>query len=1356
MSLLSQLLVRLAAYWPIVLIVTGSSILLLSLLVYRKLKKGRRTQGPEAKKTAAGEAAAPAEPEVEMLPPTPMPSPRHVRRTVSRGFRALRERVTNAKLRYRTPCFLILGAERAGKTTVLDQLMPEQVAPADSTEALGCRWHFFDRAVAIEVDGRLLVPGAQASAGEKAWNALHRALRFHRPERPIDGIILTIPASDVFGARRLDDDALVTRARAIFDRLLNAQRILGVRIPVYMLVTKCDLLPGFQDFCTAVPEEKQEETFGWSNPYALESAFVPEWIDEAFDSLSADLLEVQTELLARGAAEAPDEMFQFSSTFRAMHRPLRSFAAELCRQSTYQESFFFRGLYFTGDGTSDPAERLADSAYRDAEPADARGVATLPALPANLAVSRDPYFVRDLFREKIFGEIGLARPVSGSRISRNRTILGLQAAILAIVVIGGLGIWRADVVLERENGLLLSVLDDIEADLRFLDEVSARQGTGSEEWNAMLGDRVFPLLSSMARVNENRLASVFLPSSWASPLHWQISESMRQGFTNVILPSMYGAVLAKADSLVSPPAPEFETAVAIDGGELPRYLSAVVDLGRNIERYDTVTFLGSEDTELQNMADLVLYLFDEELPPEFLGNERYHRIALWESYGQRITPRDRPTFGDDVVARAELLLQDYYDGLIYRLENINLRFESAEQVQRLTAEDLADFRQLRADLAEVERVLDGSEPFWFDDTEEISPSLLVILDSIPATPLTAPSLIAQNFEEMFYRVRREKLQELHYRLDPFRGGERGVTPTEANMALSPQLATLQAALDTLFNQPFIAAGAGPSTGPTLPPGGRIAWDVTSLDRALLEYSQFETFLAERRQVDTPGMARLIQGLAAVQLESRMSAAVRQAMRPEPPAYAFGLRDRERDLRTRIAAFQEPSRRLVQLLGITDQLGMVETYDEIATAFVDQAVEMLREVDALLEEGGAYRPLGGTLANWNGQQPAIVPAFRARDAEELERYLAEQRNRIRFLVDNLAAPVLGGLLADPLAPYLPSAGENVNALVAKWAGLVEELDRYEAQSGSSSVEVLEQFVREEMTAADLPTCVANSGRPAASGSDFFLLARNRLRNQLYTRCQLLAVERAAAEYGETQRFFNANLAGRFPFARGDGGPGPGMEADVASLRQFYTLYDAMGIYRAVVNEPGAARFLEEMGEVRAFLQPLLDPEAQPGSPAFNLAVEFRANRADERGGDQIVDWTLAVGETPVSYRSAEAQTTTWRPGAPAGLTLRWALQSAERPEAEGYVGGSVAERDASFRYEGRWSLLRLLQNHVAAGSENGGGYLLRFEVPTIRLVGEAGAAPSEGAQVFMNVRLDHPQGGTAPALPIFPVQAPDFR
>src|SRR5690606_26487381 len=139
-------------------------------------------------------------------------------------------------------------------------------------------------------------------------------------------------------------------------------------------------------------------------------------------------------------------------------------------------------------------------------------------------------------------------------------------------------------------------------------------------------------------------------------------------------------------------------------------------------------------------------------------------------------------------------------------------------------------------------------------------------------------------------------------------------------------------------------------------------------------------------------------------------------------------------------FQEPSSRLIQIIDIADQSSLIDLYDELGAIYFGEAMSMLAEVDALLEEGGLYRPVGSSLTAWNGAEPAYAAAFRTRSTDELERYLEQQRTRARFLVTNFAAPLLAGLTADPLARYLEAEQGGARALIDKWTALVTELDR----------------------------------------------------------------------------------------------------------------------------------------------------------------------------------------------------------------------------------------------------------------------------------------------------------------------------
>jgi type VI secretion system protein ImpL len=140
--------------------------------------------------------------------------------------------------------------------------------PGDSR---ACDWYFYDHGIVIDVKGDLIVSQNDLYSNEQDWRLLLDLLANHRSKRPLDGIILTISAEELLG--KLPHELLMRRADRLYMKLWEMQRTLGVRLPVYFLITKCDLVAGFSSFCQEIPEENQQDILGWSNPYSIETSF---------------------------------------------------------------------------------------------------------------------------------------------------------------------------------------------------------------------------------------------------------------------------------------------------------------------------------------------------------------------------------------------------------------------------------------------------------------------------------------------------------------------------------------------------------------------------------------------------------------------------------------------------------------------------------------------------------------------------------------------------------------------------------------------------------------------------------------------------------------------------------------------------------------------------------------------------------------------------------------------------------------------------------------------------------------------------------------------------------------------------
>lgn len=1312
----------------------------------------------------------------------------------ARAMRALRGHVTRRDYRYRLPWFLLVGEERSGKTTLLaDSGMKLPLGrPAEQLHGVrqGVSWYFFDRGVVLDVAGELVLRADSETSNARAWATLSRLLQKHRPERPIDGVVLTIPCTDLIAGRQLAPEQrarIEQKATCLYRKLWQAQKQLGMSFPVYIVITKCDQVPGFQGFCRELPERMRGEMFGWSSPFTLETAYRPEWIGEAFHSVYRYLFQAQVELLAEcGDVADRDRIFLLPSEMQQLRAPLQLYLDQIFKESSFHDSFFFRGLYFCGDAGEDAA----------AHPALPPAAGTLPVRPPEewLEASPDPFappppalevpqerrpaFVRDLFERKVFLEDMLARPLDKVRLSRNRTAFVAQVLSLAIPIFGTLGLLVTYAGQERRRDDLLHLLTREEKDLREVkSEHSPRRsgprlsdfyegaygqssslgprvdGTAARYSEAVLtqaaprpaqladspadavavpvsqetSDNEQNLLAAMSKVETGSLYSVFIPSSWFSDINTRTRESVVAAFKYVILDGLWHELNETTESFLNARIQDrFESAPlsAYPGVPSGAYAAPATGSRDASPLYDQSYIPGDDGT---------LHGYIERF------NELRANRALYE--GMMVKGSGSL---DNLLALAVYL---GHQVPTESFDTNNRLFRQA--LQRAIGRPLdppSDRAQAQVKAKVAEMIEELYQRSFEGQTSAVSYAYL--------------SDIAQT-EALLSRPEYTWLST--YVFDA-RSSFHG-------MALSSGLRELRMALEGLSRESFMAAGG--TAVPLRPrlPRRQMIWDGERLRHAAALCADYERFAAGRGDYAKP-LDDSVRQAALARLKANVTALVADAQRYQSVPAAAGQSALLSSLEAEVRSLRAEQESLSQLLAATDRLG----FDPgLRQALAGQVSELVGDVDEQFRGARLYATANRDFSWWDGSKPFAASAFGAANADELAAYLDVQRKHLSHLSRDLATPLLD---------FASAHNVPVRTGGVPWGELNAALDAYDAKQPGNPLGTLEGFILVEMDKTDISRCQELGGGTGASWSlDFFIRRRNTLLNTLRVRCAELATARdledrelaesrrlgSLSNYQEIADRFNATLGGRFPF--GDPLGRPYADARPEDVLAFFRLFDqklpaaraALADNRERLGEEAAAAgdFLDRLEKVRVLFASALEKKT---APALDFNVAFRVNREHEEGGNQIIDWTLDVGAAKYRYLDKQMEGR-WVVGEPVRLTLRWANDSPVVPaDPDASPDFRTRDRVVVFEYRDRWALLSMLTRQRPSPSDfspygvDAEASTLKFTIPT-RASGslyneQPDALRSSLARVFMRLSLAAP-GAKEPLPWPFPAAAPQL-
>ncbi len=1206
-----------------------------------------------------------------------------------------------------------------GTSAALDALCRGwRLTPVGEPAWFGRIWNDAEGLVIAEPNDVFAMQAADRRLG--AARRLLRAVLRNRAGRPLDAIVWVIPADALItedGEPREMSAVALESSR----KLIALQRQIGLMLPLYIVVSNCNVLPGFDDLADGLKSAASGTTLGWASPYASRRTYEDAWLDEAFASMRAALAETIVELGTLNGSVG-DALFLLPQRLDRLRVPLRERVDLVLRGATDGTAPLLRGIYCIGEVPDRQAAEESSSG---------------PVLRVNA-----PAFAGRLWHDVLLSGQGLALPMPRVLALRTRwhRVATVCAAALAVCWCAGMAIswWHL-----RSDARTLSAAYDSLTIARATYRESDRGEAAAT--NALRSAR-----DALLKVPRWQLSSPFMPFSYVF-LEGRLADAQRHVLGGLVFEPLHDRLtdqLMQSSCGSSAAADTDATQQATTRPqELPAFIAGtqlVNEAAKNehwIGQYNELVQAGSGN--LAMLTQLMREVTGVQLALDHVADRAQIDAAL------RATTLEGGTVSlDDAQAasarqRVSACFEQSFDTWFDEVYADSTLTANAAQVQTLLARlrtpgavptDTA-LSTLANGIDALAAQVDAADHGWASARDkELVPGLTATFDTaqrlqlIGAAPVQAVLAHEQEARTAF---------DARWLANGNLPGVLSTTPANG-LQLSADLPPLREALHTLLAQPFAATDG--NTGPMIR-----SVDAGTVQRALAVLPAYRQYVAGPL-VQAPDSYR------AALLAAAGNEAVKSMLAALSTPTQLAAQQGTSSIADAAAQFDALHKSALDLIAAFDSLGRDDLATSVALRVSDAALVVLRSADAQLQALAPFRPVRGDFSDWDGRTGGSLRAFGANSPQSLQAYLAAQAAAVAELADGPAGAL------DWLGAQKPPLDPADAHLVSRWKALTADLTQYRAKSPASAMIAVQTIIGDQLDKLDLGNCSASLEQVSVpTAGDIVASAGARLVSSAREQCFRLQTGTGMQAYEQIRSFFTRYLAGHFPFASDAAAPG----ADLRQTAAFVTLLDSQlpqaqaGLAAAVaggrVQSDGAEAFIAQLARAKPWLDSLLARGADGTLQGVELNVEWRVDRADEEGADQVIEWKLVSGSDTLTYPASGQPAMRWRPGQPVSLSLRWAKDAPWQPmfdTAQPTLSGEHGS--ATWSASDTWALLRLVRLHLmpddASLTSAGLPPRLLFTVPVRDRTGMI-----QTARMFMRVGFG---GAKAPqAIPDLPFTAP---
>lgn len=1292
-----------------------------------------------------------------------------LRKIFKDATKVIERNIASKNKRYQIPWVVLLNEGDENQRISIENSNMANVLPTDEPykmESNSFIWHFFNRGVVIELQSKALRSGEFDEDTEPRWEEFIKLCGAYRSQRPLDSIVISIPAKTLLGANKSDEEKTNIKkiAESTSRRIWIAQNRCAMRFAVYLVISGCEEIDGFDSFGNLLPANMQKGILGWSSEYNSDVLYQSSWVDDAINSIIGDISNLSSELVASDTRSKSNlEIFILPSRIKELKNGLKIYTDNLMGLNSFHDPFYFRGIYLTSG-------------------------------------QKKSYFLKHIFEEKVFPEFGLAKAAHSQKLKNPLMHVILKWSLISFIGLWGLGLLFVSVKLSKVIPILTQGIDGLNKDSRQKSDALASGETLDFSWYRKTA---IALMVGLEELRSSRLSEgespfiVFIPGSWPvfDDLFSRVDERIKTDFAELGVNTFRRSLEFKTAQITGTDYDELSGKLinANSSCSIPKIKKTALDK-KNIEtlnvqttsefqaiqklvaeanviseavsamqRLKTPARSGAEDLKV-----LTRYALDIELTGQLDGIlDLFYRSSNFTTQmvdSDQISSAIKCSLINGVI---ELNKKIFVENSLIDAEKRIIKAQNdllgLPLQQRSSNEILDILKNLQAAIEQQEILLKRGGGLWMiKEKFSAGQEYENLISEIENNKLLGKQLAKKITERMDKDFAAMKVQ---YDLSLIRSGtEVGVVPIVDKSGVkllnqSPSRIALRDAVEKLLDEPFMVPTSKLNLNlkNTKNTSNVISWDTKILNEAL-KLKEYRSQVISKDISLFPDVYKVvIKNVIDQQISLRLIDLLEQAhYHPDPTIMNLGQYFDDVD------SYQSNLSKLQTLLSLMKEMNRLEDSMILESLVSKDAIARLNFVRKKFNNNEFLASSDNSFSSWQGGSGLMRIGFGIADKIELYEVLKTQLIRIETL-SNLAKIYLS---------VVPKKYLSLKE-IEHWELIEKELELYKLKDGSGTLIRLEKFLESLIVDFSLNKCekLLNQYPQKINTTNFFSMRFARIHSSIEKRCSTINNQTAREQWIVFSNDFNNFLSGKKPFLEPKK-----VGIDKKSFKEisnvdFYDLTDYFSripdsintdkLFNNSKDKINALKFYEDIKEIKKLFTTITS-KANDGIRGFDLDIKFRVNQQKEIFGNRIIDWTINVGSDSLSIRD-EKKTLRWSIGDKITLSFRFAADTPVSPisnKSDPYYQAS--KKTASFVYEGQWSIFDLIQIHRLENIKdfkNRTDQYLMFEFPLVvnNTQNEIFRDSKSNARIYMMMNLIDPVSKKQISWPKnFPVKPPVLK